>query len=217
MSAHRRPVAQDLAVLVADKNTQQAMAGLLERSEALAIRPLTHDIFVHVRRDPGCLNEAHDLLRPLAGSYDRALVLFDHQGSGREQVAAGILADEVKSRLEQNGWPGRAEVVVIAPELEAWVWSGSPHVATALGWASRQPALREWLQANGHWPAAEPKPPDPKRALEVALRAANKPRSSAIYHDLASHVSLRHHRDPAFLRLLQALQSWFPPPSPVDR
>ena len=195
MSAHARPAVKDLVVLVADKNMEQAVAGLLERPQSMAIRPLTYDIFVHVRRDPGCLNEAHDVLRPLAGGYDHALVLFDHQGCGREHITPEALADEVKHRLEQNGWPELAEVVVIAPELEVWVWSGSPHVVNALGWASRQPALRDWLETNGHWPTEQPKPPDPKGAMKAALRTVNKPPSSAIFHELASKVSLRGHRN----------------------
>ncbi len=55
------------------------------------------------------------------------------------------------------------------------------------------------------------KPTDPKRAMEAALRQARRPRSSAIFLDLASRVSLRGHNEPAFLRLSHALRAWFPP------
>lgn len=137
-------------------------------------------------------------------------MLFDHDGCGRASTAPDDLANQVRQRLEANGWTGRAEAVVLAPELEVWVWSDSPHVAECLGWAGRQPLLREWLAATGQWPAGQAKPTNPKRAMEAALREARKPRSSAIYLDLASKASLRSHDEPAFLCFQQALRRWFP-------
>jgi hypothetical protein len=200
---------KDLVILVADKNMEHAIEGLLGRPRALNIRQATYDIYVHSRRDPGCLNEAHNFLRPFLGEYDHALVMFDHQGCGREQVLPDDLADEVKARLEQNGWPSQAEVVVLAPELEVWVWSASPHVETCLGWTGHHPPLREWLADNGHWALDEEKPPRPKETMEAALREVRKPRSSAIYLELAQRVSLQGHTEPAFVRFTQTLQRWY--------
>ncbi len=201
---------KDLIVLVADKNMEHTLRGLLQRPQALGIRAIDAEIFPHPRHDPGILNEAHDFLRPFASSHRHALVLFDHDGCGREETPPDVLADEVRQRLEANGWTGRAEAVVLAPELEVWVWSDSPHVAECLGWSGRQPPLREWLAATGEWPTDQAKPTNPKRAMEAALRDARKPRSSAIYLDLASKVSLRSHDEPGFLRLVRALGAWFP-------
>jgi hypothetical protein len=200
---------KDLVILVADKNMEHAIEGLLGRPQALNMRQATYDIYVHSRRDPGCLNEAHNFLRPFLGAYDHALVMFDHQGCGREQVPPDDLADEVKARLEQNGWPGQAEVVVLAPELEVWVWSASPHVETCLGWTGHYPPLREWLADNGHWALDEEKPPRPKETMEAALREVRKPRSSAIYLELAQRVSLHGHTEPTFVRFTQTLQRWY--------
>lgn len=202
---------KDLIVLTADGNMEHTLRGLLQRPQALAVRAIDAEIFVHPRHDPGCVNEAHDFLRPFTGSHRYAMALFDHEGSGREDTAPTALADEVRQRLEATGWPGRAEAVVLAPELEVWAWSDSPQVAACLGWAERQPALRDWLAAAGQWPADQAKPTDPKRAMEAALRETRKPRSSAIYLELASKVSLRGHNEPAFRRFVQALQQWFPP------
>ncbi len=200
---------KDLIVLVVDKNMEHTVRGLLQRPQALGVRAVDAEIFVHPRHDPGCVNEAPDFLRPFAASHRHALALFDHDGCGREDTAPDALADEVRQRLEANGWRDRAEAIVLAPELEVWVWSDSPHVATCLGWAQRQPSLREWLAATGQWPADQAKPDNPKRAMEAALREARKPRSSAIYLDLASKVSLRGYTEPAYLRCTQALQRWF--------
>lgn len=200
---------KDLIVLAADKNMEHALRGLLQRPQALGIRSVEAEIFVHPRHDPGCLNEAHAFLRPFAGSHRHALVLFDHEGCGREHTAPGELANEVRKRLETNGWTGQAEVVVLTPELEVWVWSDSPHVAECLGWAGRQPPLRDWLAATGQWPVGQAKPTDPKRAMEATLREARKPRSSAIYLDLASKASLHGHSETAFLHFQQTLRKWF--------
>jgi hypothetical protein len=200
---------RDLVALVADKNTEYAVRGSLERSMSLGIRPVVYDLFIHPRRDPGCLNEAHDFLRPMAVGYTHALVLFDREGCGREQELPDVLADGVRERLARNGWSARAEVVVLDPELEVWVWCDSPHVAACLGWANRQPALRDWLVANSHWPSNASKPPRPKEAMEAALRQVRKPRSSAIYLELAQRVSLQGHAEPAFQRFVRALQRWF--------
>jgi len=200
---------KDLVVLVADKNMEHTIKGLLGRPKSLGIRSIMYDLFIHPRRDPGCLNEAHEFLRPLAGGYEHALVLFDREGCGREKEGPDILANRVQEHLARNGRRARAEAVVLDPELEAWVWSSSPHVDVCLGWAEHDPPLRDWLIAIGHWPPERPKPPRPKETMEAALRQVRKPRSSAIYLELAQTVSLQGHSEPAFRRFTDALQGWF--------
>jgi hypothetical protein len=209
MKAPDDPPRRDLVVLVADKNLEAVVSGLLGRPRSFAIKPIEYDLFVHPRRDPGCLNEASEFLRSFSEAYRHALVLFDHQGCGREETPPDEIADLVREQIELAGWAGRAEVVVLAPELEVWVWTDSPHVPHCLGWADHAPPLRQWLADRGSWPRDEAKPREPKAALEAALREVRKPRSSAIYGDLARSVSLRGHNEPAFLRLSEALKKWF--------
>lgn len=200
---------KDLIVLAPDKNVEYAVRGLLGRPDALRVRPVSYDALVHPRRDPGVFLDAHDFLRPFSGEYGYALVLFDHEGCGHEDEAPGDLRNAVRSHLELNGWAGRAEVIVFVPELEVWVWSASPHVAACLGWEGQRPPLSDWLREQGYWPEGTPKPPRPKEALEAALRQAQKPRSSAIYQQLAERVSLRGHREPAFNLFTLTLTRWF--------
>lgn len=209
MNPHPEPPATDLVILVADKNLEAAVESLLGRPEALSIRRSTFDVFVHPRRDPGCLVGAGEFLRSFSRAYGHALILFDHEGCGREHIAPDVLADEVKKQVENAGWADRADAIVLAPELEVWVWTNSPHVPRCLGWVDRDPSLREWLAQTEHWPLGDTKPQQPKSALEAALREVRKPRSSSIYGELARSVSLRGHTEPAFLRLVQALQRWF--------
>ena len=201
---------KDLVVLVADKNMEYALRGLLEdRTPALGIRQLTYDIYSHPRHDPGCLNEAHEYLGGLLHQYRHALVLFDKEGCGQEHQNAQMLEKEVNSRLSGSGWDEYAAVIVLDPELEVWVWSESPHVAQCLGWAGNEPSLGEWLVSEGWLPEGEHKPPRPKEALEAALRESRRPRSSAIYQYLARRVSLAGHTERAFVCLVKTLQRWF--------
>ena len=124
-------------------------------------------------------------------------------------------ADEVErmleARLKRDGLGDWARAVVIEPELEAWVFAGSPHVAAVLGWESRSPDLQEALADQSLWPAGAAKPDDPKKAMEWVLARARIPRSSSIYRELAQKVSTQSCTDRAFRRLRGLLQDWFPP------
>jgi hypothetical protein len=200
---------KDLVVLIPDKNTEAAVLGILRRTESLGIRTITHDRFVHPERDPGCRCQSVSFMRTFASRYSRCLVLFDKEGAGagdkgREQIEA-----EIESGLRTSGWGDRACVIVIDPELEAWVWGNSPHVEIALGWQDRPVRLRAWLEAEGLWEPTCAKPARPKEAVERVMLESRKRRSSAVYEQLARRVSLSECTDPAFAKLRTILKEWF--------
>lgn len=201
---------KDLILLVADKNMGASLKGLLSRFQALGFRRVIFDLYVHPERDPGCLLRGHDFLRPFAGLYERALVLLDRSGCGREAAERSVLESQLEERLGKSGWEDRAAAVVISPELENWVWSDSPHVERALGWERGPAPLRSWLQDKGLLEAGAAKPTQPKEAVELALKTVRTPRSSSIYLELARSVSTDRCTDPAFLKLKRCLQAWFP-------
>ncbi len=201
---------KDLVCLVADKNMEASLRGLLSRFQSLHIREVIFDLFRHPERDPGCLLRSHDFLQPFAGQYEHALVLLDQKGCGREETERTVLETDIEGRLGGTGWGDRSVAVVIAPELENWVWSDSPHVDRALGWEDRTIPMRSWLQEKGLLPAGSTKPSEPKRAVELVLRTVRMPRSSAIYLDLAQTVSTERCTDPAFAKLRRCLREWFP-------
>jgi hypothetical protein len=95
--------------------------------------------------------------------------------------------------------------VVLDPELEIWVWVDSPNVAKALGLSESE--LQEILVR--HQRDANLKPKDPKAAMEKALRKSRLPRSSAIYANLASTVTLKNCKDKSFNDFRSALVNWF--------
>jgi hypothetical protein len=200
----------DLVVLVPGKDDEETIRGLLSRPESLGVRPLSFRVLRHPRHDPGCFSEPVGVLQPFLGLAAKALVVFDYEGCGQEGRAACDVASDVRGRLEASGWTDRAEVIVIEPELEAWVWSDSPHVTDALGWRDRTPALREWLAAKGFLSPNRAKPQRPKEALLAALREARVQQSASIYREIAARVSLARCQDTAFGNLVRILREWSP-------
>lgn len=200
----------DLVVVVADKPTEQALAALLARHQALGIRPIRFGIRVHPHRDPGCYATAHELAAAFAHEAEHALVVFDRAWDGAPSEDRAELQEHVVARL-RGTWGDRGACVVIDPELEVWVWSASPHVAEVLGWRDRQQELRPWLEQSGLWPPNRPKPTDPKEAFRRAVRQARVLPSAAQFGRLAAAVSVRGCVDPAFNQLLTVLRGWFSP------
>lgn len=198
-------------MLLADSNMKAAMDGLLSHPRRTETRAVSAELFVHPHRDPGCLREAAQFLKPLRGQYRKALVLFDFEGCGKSDLAPNELERQVTESVERAGWKGDAATVVLEPELETWVWSDSPEVDRVLGWSGREPGLRSWLAERGFLVEGQTKPNRPKEAVELALREVCRARSSQYYRELAEKVSVRRCQDAAFGRFLRILQEWFPP------
>lgn len=207
---NQAPAQQDLVIVVADKDMEYTVRGLLSRQEALRIRGVSAEVYAHPEHDPGCYLRAHTFLRSLVNTHVKAIVLFDRVGCGAETRTRLELEAEVEERLEGAGWKGRCGVVVLDPELEIWVWSDSPHVGRVLGWRERNPPLPQWLEAQQFWDEGAPKPHAPKEAMQAVLRMTQLPRSASRYRQLAEAVSLDRCCDPAFLKLKGLLQEWFP-------
>jgi hypothetical protein len=205
------PSTKDLIVIVPDGEMESAVDALLSRSEALRIRPISSKILRHLQRDAGCRSDCHNYLRPWMQSFRYAMVLFDHEGCGREDLNRSALEEKIEATLSANGWDNRSAVITIAPGLEAWVWSESREVDEVLGWKGRTPGLRDWVRAKtGFWSGDRAKPDQPKEAFEAALREARKQRSPTLYRALAQRVSISRCDDPSFLKFKRVLREWFP-------
>ena len=202
---------RDLIVLSADKNIEYALKGLFARPQSLGIRAIEADIRVHPERDPSCALRGVSFLSNFSSTYRHGLLIFDYEGSGEENLRAPQeLQQALNDELLGSDWGDRARAIVLYPELEAWVWSDSPHVDTAAGWNGHQPSLRKWLIDRGLLQNAEVKPERPKEAFEAALREVRKPRSSSLYEQIAKNVSLNRCTDAAFLEFRSILRNWFP-------
>lgn len=201
----------ELVVLAADLDIEQAVMGLFTRPHALKIRPVLPK-FVRdpmAGHDGGTFKRAHIVLESYCSDpLCRALVLFDRAWDGAPSSDAKRLAEDVEQRLAPM-WGDRARCVVLDPEIEAWVFSDSPHVDKTLGFAEGQ--LRTWLRDQGQWPAGKPKPGDPKTAMLRALRKSHIKPSAALFYELASKVGLERCIDPSFHSFIETLRTWFPP------
>lgn len=204
------PYSRDLIVLAADKDAEMTLRGLFSRPPALGIRPLGVDYLVHPNHDPGCYCTAIDFIRQCLKTHAYALVVFDRHGCGADQLSREEIERRVEESLFENGWSERAAALALDPELEVWLWSDSPHVDAVLGWAGHKPSLRDWLRQTDLWPEGRQKPPDPKEALERSLRHVDRPRSAAVFQQIAKRVSLQRCTDAAFDKLRRRLRQWFP-------
>jgi len=200
---------KDLLILVPDKNTEAVLYGLLSRPQAIGIRPVSADISCHPQKDPGCYLNGIEFLSTFTQNYHYSLLIFDFEGSGAEKQIPDEVEKSLENRLYESGWDNRAAVIVIRPELENWVWSNSPHVITELGWNRQNLPLRDWLKNNGFPEGGDGKPLRPKEAMEAVLWEVRKPRSSAIYKELATKVSFGRCSDISFLKLKTTLLKWF--------
>ncbi len=202
---------KDLIVLAADKNIEYALKGLFTRPQALDIRPIEADIFIHPQHDPGCTQHGVSFLSNFSKNYHYGLIMFDYEGSGREHRQQPQELQETLNRgFNSSAWGKRAKAIVLSPELEAWVWSGSPHVDDVAGWKNRQPSLKQWLIEQGWLQSGEVKPNRPKEAFQAALREARIQRSSSLYQKIAQKVSLRRCADSSFQEFQDILHDWFP-------
>jgi len=201
---------QDLIVLAADLSMQVALQEVLRRHHSLGIREISFKVIQQPNYDTAFLQSGDLTLRSQSRNYRHALAVCDRHGCAKSGLPRERLEAMIEKRLE-NHWSNRAAAIVIDPELENWMWADSPHVAEALGWQGGMSALWAWLRNEGLLAEGQAKPANPQAALHKALRLKNKRKSSSLFKDLASKVSLHTCIDPAFLKLRSILQGWFPP------
>ena len=142
--------------------------------------------------------------------YHHGLLMFDHEGSGREQTDPQELQKALNEEFTNSAWGDRAKTIILSPELEMWVWSDSPHVSRVAGWEDGNRQLRSWLIEQEYLQEGEAKPTRPKEAFEAALHQSRTPRSSSLYLQLAQNVSFERCSDTAFLEFKRIMQDWFP-------
>jgi len=198
---------RDLVILVADSQMKAALEAILSRHKSLSIHPVIFDIFVHSGRDPGVYVKGGNFLSAFACQYQYAMVMLDLEWQGSSGDCRAM-ANKIQQDLDRNGWQNRSRVIVIAPELDIWVWSDSPQVSRLLqmSW----PRIKAIAKARDIWSVGSLKPHRPKELLEAVLRQAHVHRSASLYNKLSSTVSFNRCIDPAFIELKSTLKTWFP-------
>lgn len=147
-------------------------------------------------------------MRAFINQYEYALVIFDKDGCGRENLSKDELEIEVEKNLNINGWKDRNCAIVIEPELENWIWVNSIHVQNSISWEADE-NIYEWLGEKGFKQKNSPKPLNPKSSFELVLKHCNTPRSSSLYFEIATKASYKKCSDVAFVKMLSKLKEWF--------
>jgi hypothetical protein len=199
----------DLVCLAADQSIAATLSEILDRPNSVGMRPIEFVVLVHPERDPGCYHDPGKLLGGYVERAAHALIVLDREWEGAPADGAVAIEREIERSLWTEFARGWARAVVIDPELEAWVFSDSPHVATTLSWAGSTSDLRRELERSGQWEAGRAKPGNPKQAMNWALRRARLPLSSSLFRQIARRASFRRCTDRSFLRLLELLRDWF--------
>ena len=203
--------------LVADKTMAAVFKTFLSRDQfhqslgcgAFSFDPTQDIVTDEAGHDPGVYCRAHLLLEPYQRSHTYAVVVLDTAWEG--SPGATVIAAEIENNLG-NRWKDFV-VIVIDPELEAWIWQDSQHVEKAFHYKG-PPSLREWLQHLGDWPPDLSKPSAPKATVEKVLRHTRTPRSAAVYQNVVKRISVANCTDGAFRKLTEQLQTWFPVEAP---
>ena len=205
---------KDLLVYVADADALAFMNSLLNRPEALGIREITFDIERHPQRDPGMVQNGSELTRAKKGKYQKALLAWDHHGSGLEhRKEAAQVRDEAQRKLDSYTWEENSSVTIFVPELEQWIW----HSVTALTSHCdiSEDQLNAWLAdySGKHDKSIDAlKAEQPKELFEYVMRECLKrtisPRDFAEIGARAGVNGLKN--CDSFASIVDVLQNWFP-------
>ena len=149
---------RDCLFLVADKNMEGMLKGFFSRDafhQSLGCGSFDFDprqdlVVAHGLNDPGLYTRANELLQPFSRTHQHAVVIVDAEWDGSPGEDA--ISKRLDEHLTSAGWLADCGcAVVIAPELENWIWQDSPHVCSALGFNGAFAVLRTDLENQGFW------------------------------------------------------------------
>lgn len=201
---------KDVLILTADKNAEFALKGLLPRiTQIEGIRKFGFDIITHPHKDPGVANQSVEYVRPYINDYRYLIVMFDHEGCGKEDQTRSDLESKIESLLSINGWQDRNCCILLCPELESWLWVDATTVHDIIGWEDVT-NIYVWIRNSGFLTMqGSLKPARPKEAFEAALRKCRVARSSSLYQKLTKQADYHNCIDPSFVKLLGTIKRWF--------
>jgi len=212
---------RDVVFHLADGNMEAGFRAFFARDDwhhALGCRRFTidpdseRDIFRKGgQTDGGLWKHAHTNLTPFRALYDHAVIILDADFD--PHPGAKVLCKDIAKGMTSAGWaPDSFCVVVIDPELEAWLWAPNQNVALAFGFDSIE-ELRTPLEQENLWEAGKPKPGDLKAARDRAAKLGGKKTGGPLFKGVFGGISSRALGkcvEPGFKTMRKALQTWFP-------
>lgn len=219
----------ELIIVVADSELKVFLERLIARGqERQCLAPFTWRIESNAMRDAMC-SKPEVVVEPFRSAH-RALLVWDHLGSGREAEAASDNEARIVTTLEARGWPpDSAAAVAIEPELEGTlvpVWTRvkellarrrdrlpptDPEIASAT--SRRFPRL--------HWPEGFRTGTDaamlaalakyPKEVFQGLIDVLQLRAQPALFEELGRQLSLPGLKaHPSIQRIAHHLETWFP-------
>ena len=205
---------KDCVFVVADSQAEETFRGFFARpalQEILGFRPFTFDIIREPNSDPGVYNKAQELVRPFQRTHHHAIIVLDEAWKG--SPGAEKIQDRILGNLVRTGWAEKhVAVVVIVPELEAWILQERQPFRQVVGFT--EPSIRPILTESGFWRENDAKAHAPKEAIEHICRRSRTPQSGALYRKIANQISYRECVDENFRSLCSQLSTWFPAEAP---
>lgn len=205
---------KDLLVYVADADAEAFLRSILNKPQALEIRPIDYKMIRHFGRDSGMVQSGAELARMHKNDFQRALLILDHQGSGRERKPPEEIIHEIQTRLDRFSWSGRSAVVVLVPELEEWLWHAEK--AILAHFELTESDLKLWVEDHAkklRRSIEEIKNSQPKEMFEYCirdrLRRTISPRDFEEIGKIAGVHGLM--KCQSFAAIVNQLRIWFPP------
>jgi hypothetical protein len=233
-----------LLILTADNECVATLRGFFERKDfhkSLGCGPIQlagvtfdveKDIRVHPGHDCGVWSDPQMVLFAERKNYAKALIILDEAWEGAPK-AENLVSDIEKRAQAEGQWErDRFEVVLIQPELEAWIWQRNIHVAEAFEFPGSDGGLWELLTVQSlaldkrtkkhlfvnldplndvaAWPKNEAKPKNPKGVVEAVSAHCQSGPASGVFNEISAKVGVKHCVDGSFHKLRDALRGWFP-------
>lgn len=205
---------KDLFLLTADADALAFMRSILARHEALGIRPITVEPIRHHMKDAGVVKDGPETARLYKGKCNKALILWDHHGSGHEaRYPADKSAAMIQERLDGITWAKNSGAVALVPELEEWLWYAAPSVAHYF--AVEHDKLTGWMNeyaAKKRMSVEELTKKYPKELFEylcvIKLKRSISPRD---FEEIGKSINIKAlAQSENFARILELLHNWFP-------
>lgn len=212
---------KDLLVYVADADALAFLRSILIKPHALGIREIDFDIERHPQRDAGMVQSGAELARMKKGRYEKALLMWDHHGSGRDhRQTPEQVGEEIQGKLDSYTWSGNSTVAVLVPELEQWLWYSESAIANHCGITLGE--LHKWIQERSDKlgkTAEELKARQPKELFEHIMRERiRRTISPRDFEEIGRRASIRALLSCApFHSIVETLRVWFPSSAQVGQ
>jgi len=205
---------KDLLLYVADADAQAFMKSILGRPQALAIRPITFEIERHPQRDSGMVQSGAELTRMKKGRYKKALLIWDHHGSGRDhKQLPEEVRKEIQSKLDSFTWEDKSSVHILAPELEQGLWFCESALLAHCDLAADP--LRIWLEERSNKTGKsvdDLKTEQPKELFEFVMRERlRRTISPRDFEEIGRRAGVNGLMEcETFCSIVKILRVWFP-------